>query len=181
MELDPGKYYKLLVRPVVVITTLFENGKVNAAPFSFTTPLSFSPPLFAFATSTEHDTYKNVKRTGEFVANLVGNAIGPYMKALERPLPEGESELDLAGLETRKSRMISTPGMADAYAWIECKLHADVECGDHNLIIGKVLAVDVVDKFWDRVVVPEKASPLFHISGEYFGRGVSRVKYERWR
>ncbi|KAF5431865.1 NADH-FMN oxidoreductase RutF, partial [Candidatus Methanophagaceae archaeon] len=38
MELEVNTFPKLLVRPVVVITTISEKGIPNAAPFSLNTP-----------------------------------------------------------------------------------------------------------------------------------------------
>ncbi|MDF2955324.1 MAG: FMN reductase RutF [Candidatus Alkanophagales archaeon MCA70_species_2] len=51
--MGPGvnAYAKLLVRPVVVITTVSDNGIPNAAPFSFNSPISFDPPLYGFSCS----------------------------------------------------------------------------------------------------------------------------------
>ena len=46
MEPGVNAYPKLLVRPVVVITTVSDNGIPNAAPFSFNSPISFDPPLY---------------------------------------------------------------------------------------------------------------------------------------
>ena len=46
MELDLEKFYKALApRPTVLVTTVNPEGKVNAAPFSFVTPVSMNPPL----------------------------------------------------------------------------------------------------------------------------------------
>ena len=49
-ELEPHDRYKLLCgvvvpRPIALVTTLDENGKVNAAPFSFFNVFSEDPPL----------------------------------------------------------------------------------------------------------------------------------------
>ena len=49
-ELDPRDRYKLLCgvvvpRPIAFVTTLNEDGKVNAAPFSFFNVFSEDPPL----------------------------------------------------------------------------------------------------------------------------------------
>jgi flavin reductase (DIM6/NTAB) family NADH-FMN oxidoreductase RutF len=49
-ELDPHDRYKLLCgvvvpRPIALVTTLSENGAVNAAPFSFFNVFSEDPPL----------------------------------------------------------------------------------------------------------------------------------------
>ncbi|HEX2940508.1 MAG TPA: flavin reductase, partial [Rhodopila sp.] len=73
--------YKLLVatigpRPIAWVTTRDVDGTVNAAPFSFFNAVSGNPPVIAFgiggrAPGDVKDTGGNIRRTGEFVVNLV--------------------------------------------------------------------------------------------------------------
>lgn len=70
-EIDNKSAYRILApRPTIIVTTVNRKGEVNAAPFSFTMPVSMDPPLIAFASVTSHHTYKNIKETGEFVVNI---------------------------------------------------------------------------------------------------------------
>jgi len=59
-------------RPIALVTTLDENGSVNAAPFSFFNAFSSNPPVVVFspglaADGRKKDTLRNVEATGEFV------------------------------------------------------------------------------------------------------------------
>src|ERR1700730_5506469 len=73
-ELDPHDRYKLLCgvvvpRPIALVTTLDENGKVNAAPFSFFNVFSEYPPLVVLglqhkADLSAKDTTRNIHRSG---------------------------------------------------------------------------------------------------------------------
>ena len=57
-EIGTENAYKVLApRPTIIITTINKKGEVNAAPFSFTMPVSMDPPLIAFASVASHDTY----------------------------------------------------------------------------------------------------------------------------
>src|ERR1043165_915227 len=86
MELDlEGKHasrgYAMLVslvtpRPIAWVTTLNENGAVNAAPFSFFNALGGNPPIIGFAPGdrddgSPKDTARNIRRTHELLLNLV--------------------------------------------------------------------------------------------------------------
>ncbi len=54
--------YRLLApRPTIIVTTKSNEGKVNAAPFSFTMPVSINPPLIAFASVPTHHTFQKYK------------------------------------------------------------------------------------------------------------------------
>ena len=73
-ELDPQDRYKLLCgvvvpRPIALVTTLDENGSVNAAPFSFFNVFSEDPPLLVLglqhkADFSPKDTTRNIHRSG---------------------------------------------------------------------------------------------------------------------
>src|SRR5205807_7305654 len=79
--------YKLLVstvvpRPIALATTVDAAGKVNAAPFSFFNAVSSVPPVVVLGISPGDsagdgwkDTERNIRDTGEFVVNLVDEAL----------------------------------------------------------------------------------------------------------
>src|SRR5258708_9774573 len=84
-ELDPHHRYKLLCgvvvpRPIALVTTLDENGKVNAAPFSFFNVFSEDPPLVVLglqhkADLNPKDTTRNIHRSGQFDVHMVDEAL----------------------------------------------------------------------------------------------------------
>ncbi|RYE28929.1 MAG: hypothetical protein EOP23_22495, partial [Hyphomicrobiales bacterium] len=74
--LTPRERYKLLIgavvpRPIALVTTVDENGIVNAAPFSFFNCLSADPAILALGveyrpTGAQKDTGRNVRKTMAF-------------------------------------------------------------------------------------------------------------------
>jgi len=181
MKLEPEKYYSLLARPVVVVTTVSAEGKVNAAPFSFCSPVSFSPPLFGFSCNPAHDTWANILETGEFVINVASYELGDYMHILEQKFPRGVNELEKAGLKELPAKHVTPPRVEKCVAWIECRWVKKMthEIGDHVWVVGEVLCAEVDDECWDGVVRAEKL--LLHISGEYFAQEAKITKYRRAR
>ncbi len=181
MELEGKAFPKMLVRPVVVITTISERGIPNAAPFSFNSPISFEPPLYGFSCNPKHDTWKNIQENGEFVVNVVGKDFGELMNVLETDYPYEDSELEHAGLTAEKANTVKPPRIKEAIACIECKLEKDVRLGDHIWVVGRVLAVGVKDELWKEgnVIDVAKAKPLCHIAGESFAVDVKEAHYKR--
>ncbi len=179
MKLKKPEYYKLLLRPVIVVSTISKKGVSNAAPFSFNMPISFIPPIFSFSCNPTHDTWRNIQENGEFVVNIVGENFGPLMHILEKDLPYETSEIEEAELTEIKSNHVRPPRIGEAYAWLECKMIHSVELGDHILIAGEVLEAEVKDEFFDGIVLQEKAKPLSHISGPYFGTNSKEVTFDR--
>ncbi len=181
MELEGKVYPKLLVRPVVVITTISERGIPNAAPFSANSLVSFEPPLYGFSCSPAHDTWKNIRENGEFVVNIAGKDLGELMHVLEIDYPYEDNEIEHAGLREENAKAVNPPRIKEAIAWIECKLEKYVELGDHIWITGRALAAGVKDGFWkeEGVLDVEKARPLCHIAREFFAEDMKEKKYKR--
>jgi flavin reductase (DIM6/NTAB) family NADH-FMN oxidoreductase RutF len=83
--------YKLLVstvvpRPIALATTVDGSGRVNAAPFSFFNAVSSVPPVVVLGISPGaasedgyKDTERNIRDSGEFVVNLVDEALAERM------------------------------------------------------------------------------------------------------
>lgn len=179
MRLQNREYTKFSVRPTVVITTVSTRGIPNAAPFSFTSPCSFHPPLFGFGSNPTHDTWRNIKENGEFVANYVDKSFGPLMHILEQDWPYEVSELEKAGLNHKKADKVQPPRIKEAYAWLECKMETHVKIGDHIWIVGRVLVAEVEDEYIKAVTNAKKVNALNHIWGEYFADEMRVARYKR--
>ena len=179
MELDlEGKHasrgYAMLVslvtpRPIAWVTTLNENGAVNAAPFSFFNALGGNPPIIGFAPGdrddgSPKDTARNIRRTHDFVVNLVDETTAEAMNRTSASLPYGVSELEQAGLTAVASSVVGAPRIGEAPASLECKEWGTIQIGKNRVIIGIVRRVHVRDSLID----PEKLrirSEDFHVIG----------------
>jgi len=181
MNLDLTEFYKLLVRPTVIISTVSPNGISNAAPFSFNSPAATRPtPLFGFESTKSHDTWTNIKENGEFVVNLVDESFGPLMEIMEKDFPYEVSEIKECGLTEQKSNHVKAPRIKEAYAWFECRMTKYVELSERAVwIFGEILEVEVDDAAVDEVLDVEKVKPLNHIWGEYFVTEMSRTQFKR--
>lgn len=163
-------FYKIVVRPTIVVSTVSPGGISNAAPFSFNSPVTTGPiPLYGFCCETEHDTWMNIKENGEFVINLVGKEFGPLMQLMEKDLPYEVSEIKECGLTEEKSNRIGAPRIAEAYGWIECKMREYVQLSQRAVwIIGMVLDVGVREDLFEDYLNIGKSNPLMHLEGERF-------------
>ena len=156
---DLDHAYKLLAglvtpRPIAWVTTLNEDGSVNAAPFSFFNVLGAEPPIVGFAPGNRapgipKDTARNLRRTGEFVVNLANEALAEAMVACAASLPPGENELDRVNLNTAPSTSIAVPRIAAAPVSLECTEWSTLEIGQNRLVIGIVKRIHVHDGVLD--------------------------------
>ena len=93
---------------------------------------------------TPKDTTRNIHVTGEFVVNLVDEAIAEAMNLTSIDFPPGESEPVVAGLGLAVSTLVKPPRLADAPAAFECRRTVALAFGpQRELLIGEVLGVYV--------------------------------------
>ena len=168
-----GKAYSILAclvtpRPIAWITTLNEDGSVNAAPFSFFNVFGSKPPMIAVAPGNKSpgvpkDTARNIRKTGEFVINLVDPPLAEEMVGTAKPLDYGESELEGTGLETVHSETVRPPRIKNSPASLECSEIQTIEIGNNRLVIGKVHRIHVRDGIFSADTLefhPERHTPV---------------------
>jgi flavin reductase (DIM6/NTAB) family NADH-FMN oxidoreductase RutF len=130
-DLAPRQRYKLLCglvvpRPIALVSTLSPDGVVNAAPFSFFNAFSENPALIVLGLQhnedgSPKDTTRNNHVSGEFVVNLVDEAIAEAMNITATDFPPEESEPAIANLRLAASTLVKPPRLADAPAAFECR------------------------------------------------------------
>jgi flavin reductase (DIM6/NTAB) family NADH-FMN oxidoreductase RutF len=179
-EIDNKSAYRILApRPTIIVTTINNNGEVNAAPFSFTMPVSMNPPLIAFASVTTHHTYKNIDETGEFVVNIPNEDILKELWITGEKFPQEVNEIEKAGLTQIPSKKVAPPKIKECIASIECKVKWIKKAGDHDVIIGESLYVEVQENMLkDGLLYVEKAKPILHLGGVNFVVGDHLKKVE---
>lgn len=141
-------------RPIAWVTTLNEDGSVNAAPFSFFNVFGSEPPMVIFAPGdrddgSPKDTARNCRRTGEFVVNLVDEALAEVMNRTAAALPYGESETKKEKLATSPSSTVGPPRIKAAPAAFECNVHSIQQIGENRIVLGIVHRVHVRNSLYD--------------------------------
>jgi flavin reductase (DIM6/NTAB) family NADH-FMN oxidoreductase RutF len=148
----PHDPFKAIVapRPIGWITTVDADGRVNLAPYSFFNAFNSNPPIVGFASEGRKDSLRNVEATGEFVCNLATRPLAEVMNRCSAPLPQGESEMDFAGIESAPSRLVKPPRVANTPAALECRVlqivaMKDLEGREVNthLVLGQVVGVHI--------------------------------------
>jgi flavin reductase (DIM6/NTAB) family NADH-FMN oxidoreductase RutF len=202
-QLPASHAYKLLVglvapRPIALITSVDETGVLNAAPFSAYNYLCTNPPIIGVGVTNRpdqqfvpKDTARNIRRTGEFVVNVVTEDIAEKMNLCATDFPREMSEVELAGFTTAPSQKVKPPRLAEAHAALECREYTTMEIGRSRIILGLVVAVYVEDRYVDPAGPYIQAEEL-HAIGRMNGLGnyvrtrdafmtIPRISYEEWK
>ena len=162
-------YYLLHPRPVVVVVSKCPNGRVNATPISWVTPVSEEPPTIALCIDRENYILQCIEYSGEASINI------PAVESLNVVYGLGTvsgREVDKVrefGLELESCNKIGVPRIRGFAGWIEAKLLKRVDVGEVALIIMEVLdyyarSECVTQWGWD----VSKCSPLLHGAGRAF-------------
>src|SRR5438067_2573032 len=153
--------YNLLIglvapRPIALVTSMNEDGRLNAAPFSSYNYLCTDPPIIGMGVTNRpsegfvpKDTARNIRRTGEFVVNVVTEDLMPRMNICATDFPAEVNELEMAQLTTAPSQVVKVPRIAEAHAALECREFTTMEIGRSRIILGRVVSIYVEDKFID--------------------------------
>ena len=164
-------FWKLMSpRLTALVTTMDSKGRADVSPFSWISPISFNPPLLMIAVGPNKHSYWNLTQKKEFVVNI------PTEKMLDKIWTAGEkwdaeiSKIERAGLQTGKSEKVGPPRLTECAANIECYLEETKKAGDHIIIIGRIVSINVNEDYLDdegRLKVDLIRNPL-HVADNLF-------------
>ena len=201
--MKPNQIYNLLIglvapRPIALVTSLSETGTLNAAPFSSYNYLCTDPPVVGLGVMNRpnsdfvpKDTARNIRRTHEFVVNVVTEDLAGAMNICATDFPAEVNELEMADLETAPSQVVKVPRVKRAHAALECVEFTSMEIGNSRIVLGKVVAMYVEDQFIDPTG-PYILSEDLHAIGRMNGLGtyvktrdafftMPRIPYAEWQ
>ena len=141
MDADAKKTaLRMIPYGLYVLTSEAKDGRVAAATVNWVTQASFAPPLVAVGVKADSGAHDIIKESGSFALNVLGKGqqgqAFTFFKSLER-------EGDTIGGEAFAAGATGAPVLANAPAFVECKLVDTVEKGDHSVFIGEVVEAGV--------------------------------------
>jgi len=130
----------MIVRPLVIISTISKEGIPNAAlKCNFMTVSSLKKA--AFGCFPEHDTYRNVVDTGEFVVNVPPSNIIEQAMVTAVDFPRNVNEIERAGFTAIPSEKVKPPRIKECKLHFECKL----DWYKDTIIVGEIVAASAND------------------------------------
>lgn len=122
---------------VCVVTAVEPGGApVGMAVGSFTS-VSLDPPLVAFFPDKGSTSWPRIERAGRFCVNVLAADQQPICRQFASKVED-----KFAGVSHRLSGG-GSPILDDVVAWIDCALHAVHEAGDHFIVLGRVIELDI--------------------------------------
>ncbi|WP_455834185.1 flavin reductase [Pseudarthrobacter siccitolerans] len=123
---------------VAVVTAMGNGGEpIGMAVGSFTS-VSLDPPLVAFLPDRGSSTFPAIREAGSFCVNVLA---GGQEDVSRRFASRGADRFE--GTKWRPAQETGSPVLEDAVAWIDCEIEDIHDAGDHQIVIGRVLDLDV--------------------------------------
>lgn len=144
VALQPDKktwHPSLLPGQIVLVSTVDAAGRPNVAPKSWVTMAAFGGPIVAFGCTEEHVTLRNAEATGEFVINLVNEALAERMWELIDF--HGEERLRRSGLTLVPASRVAPPLVDECPAHLECVLDDVKRYGAEAFLFGRIVAASI--------------------------------------
>jgi flavin reductase (DIM6/NTAB) family NADH-FMN oxidoreductase RutF len=136
---------------VCVVTALSDDGGASAMVVGSFTSVSLDPPLVAFFPDRGSTSWPKIEAAGKFCVNVLGSHQEDLCRRFASKASDKFESLSYSLSDN------GNPVLEDVVAWIDCRLSAVHEAGDHYIAIGETLQLELVR--------PE--SPLLFFRGGY--------------
>lgn len=159
--------------PAVMVSCGDIDGEKNIITVAWTGTINTNPPMTYVSIRPERHSYKMIKKSGEFVINLVTEKLAyacDYCGVRSGKDVDKFKEMKLTAV---KGNEVSSPLIYESPVNIECKVKDIVELGSHHMFIGEVVSVSVSDEYMDETgkFHFNKSKPICYSHGGYFGLG----------
>jgi flavin reductase (DIM6/NTAB) family NADH-FMN oxidoreductase RutF len=122
---------------VTVITAAAADGPVGLCVGSFSS-VSLDPPLVAFFAGHTSTSYPRIEAAGHYCVNILAEDQEHIARAFAAT---GDDKF--AGIGWRPTAATGAPVIDDVLAWIDCDIEAIHPAGDHWIVVGRVLDLQI--------------------------------------
>ena len=130
------------------------------------------PPMISISLRKDRFSHGIISATGEFTVNLISEDLCSAMdfcgvrsgRDVDKFAETGLHPMAAPGLEV-------APAVAEAPAFLSCKVHSITELGSHDLFLAEVKEVSVADRFFreDGSINEEEMKLVSYVHGKYRG------------
>jgi 3-hydroxy-9,10-secoandrosta-1,3,5(10)-triene-9,17-dione monooxygenase reductase component len=141
---------------VTVITAIAAADSAHPLGFTCQTfaSLSLVPPLVSFAPARSSATWPRIRPLESFTINVLADRHSALSENFARPGATGVDKFE--GIDFTLSPA-GNPVLDGVLAWVDCRLRAEHDGGDHTIVVADVLDLDAMPDL----------QPLLYFRGDY--------------
>lgn len=154
MSIEPAEFRRVLSHlptAVTVVAATETDGAARGLTASAVASVSLDPPLVLVCVDRDADTHHCIERTGAFAVSILRAGD----EATAGRFATDASDMKFDGVAYR-AEVTGAPVLEGALGWVDCRLWASHDGGDHTIFVGEVLAGDA-----------GAGTPLIHFRGGY--------------
>ncbi len=114
--------------------------ELNAFTANWVMQTSFEPPMVAVAVENDGASIGMMRESRVFSVNVFDADQRREAGRLARPYSRAPEKIDELG---HREGATGAPVLTDALGYVECRIVAEVETGDHTLVVGEVVDAGV--------------------------------------
>jgi flavin reductase (DIM6/NTAB) family NADH-FMN oxidoreductase RutF len=122
---------------VSVVTAVDDDGEPLGMVVGSFSSVSLDPPLVSFMPMLSSKTWAALRPLGRFCVNILAEDQEGLCRAFSAK--SGDKYADVAW----RPGPTGSPILADAVAWIDCEVETILPAGDHEIVVGRVLDLEV--------------------------------------
>ena len=155
---------------IAAIVTSHAIDRDDAMTVGWHSPVSMNPPLYGIAITSSRFTYELIMRSGEFAVNFVGFELAELLASVGGSKGKDVDKFERFGIIKDSPSKTSVPLLKDAYACYECKLVDHKPYGDHEWIVGEIVATRLAeDGFTEAEIIDtSKVSAALYIGSDLY-------------
>lgn len=141
---DPGEYDRARRRILwslpsgLYVLGSAAGGRRNLMTLNWATQVATEPKLVAVGVESGALTHRLISEGGGFGLSILAREDRAIVRKFVKPLDDGGDPAQLAGFEVHTA-VTGAPLLAQAVAWLDCRLTQVVDCGSHGLFLGEVV------------------------------------------
>ena len=167
-----------LLAPLPAVMVSCSNGKKdNIITIAWTGIINSDPAMTYISVRPNRYSYPIIKKSKEFVINLVGEDLVYAMDYCGCRTGKDEDKFETMHLTKLKADEVSCPMIKESPINLECKVVGTKKLGSHDMFMAEIVAVHVDDKLIQKSgrIAYEKAKLVSFAHGEYYSLDPKRL------
>lgn len=136
---------------MAIVATVTRSGGPCGLTANAIAAVSLTPPLVLACVERGADTHEALRHAGVFSINILARG----SETLARRFAGDDAGGKFAGVSFHTGAS-GAPVLDDALAWVDCRVHAAYDGGDHTIFVGEVLGAGA-----------REGDPLLYHRGRY--------------
>jgi flavin reductase (DIM6/NTAB) family NADH-FMN oxidoreductase RutF len=160
--------------PVTLISTMYRN-QPNVMTAGWLLPLSLEPTLVGVAVQPSRLTHEFITKTEQFALNIPTVDLLSAVHLCGMTSGREGDKFVAAGLTPAEASEVEAPLVDECVGHVECGVIDRINFGDHDLFIGRILAVSAVEEAFNETwqVEIDAGQLLHHLGGDRYA-GLSK-------